>query len=80
MMTVFVHVTYHGSLGLVSAFAAMLEAEGLTLAWQAPTEQSGVGEVALAIVEPTVPDFAFDPILASVRSAVATFRKRFPQA
>jgi len=63
----------------VSAFAAMLEAEGLTLAWQPPTEQSGVAEISLAIVEPTVSGFAFDAILASVRAAVASFKERFPQ-
>jgi hypothetical protein len=78
-MTVDVHVTYRGPRGLVSAFAAMLEAEGLTLAWQPPTEQSGVAEVSLAIVEPTVSGFAFDAILASVRAAVASFKERFPQ-
>jgi hypothetical protein len=77
-MTIAVHVTYRGPRGLASAFAAMLEAEGLTRAWQPPTEQSGVGEVSLAIVEPTVSGYAFDAILASVRAAAARFKERFP--
>jgi hypothetical protein len=79
-MTVTVHVVYRGPRSLVSAFAGMLEAEGLTLAWQPPTEQTGVGEIALNIVEPSVSGFAIDPMLASVRAAVATFRQRFPKA
>jgi hypothetical protein len=77
-MTVVVHITYCGRRALVGAFASMLEAEGLTLAWQLPTEQSGVGEVSLAIVEPTISGFAVDAMLASVRAAVANFTERFP--
>jgi hypothetical protein len=77
-MTVVVHVTYRGPRGLVSAFAGMLEAEGLTLAWQPPTELPGVGEVLLTVVEPTITGFAVDAMVASVRAAVASFEERFP--
>jgi hypothetical protein len=77
-MTVAVHVTYVGDRGLVSAFASMLEAEGLTLAWRPPTQQSGFGEVSLAIVMPRISGFAVDAVVASVRAAVASFKERFP--
>jgi hypothetical protein len=77
-MTVVVQVTYRGPRGLVGAFAAMLEAEGLTLSWQPPTELLGVGEVPLTIVEPTITGYAVDAMVASVRAAVANFEERFP--
>lgn len=79
-MTVAVHVTYLGDRGLVSAFASMLEAEGLTPAWQPPTQQSGVVEVSMTIVMPSISGFAVDAMVASLRAAVAGFNERFPHS
>jgi hypothetical protein len=56
----------------------MLEAKGLALDWRPPTAASGVAEVSIGIVEPTISDLSLDAILTAARAAVAKFRGRFP--
>lgn len=76
-MTVAVQVTYRGDRALVCAFAAMLEGEGLTLAWQLPAHPRGMGEVSIGIVEPSISVLTLDEIVAAAIAAIARFHQRF---
>ena len=74
-------VTYRGPSRGVSAFAHMLEAEGLTARYAPPMEQRGMGDVAEVVViylSMKVTDKATDAAMdRAVKAGVSKFRERF---